>query len=77
MEGTTMTTDRPRNVTKRRAGETRGTQKATTFTPADARRLEAYAAQQDRSVAYLLHRAMVRELDEAGVVDPGEVSSGQ
>lgn len=71
MEAQTMTRPNAKGAKKATVEGSRTEQKATTFTPADARRLELYAAQEDRSVAWLMHRAVIAELDAKGIVDDG------
>ncbi len=73
MEAITMTRENTaRKGAKKAVAEgSRSEQKATTFTPADARRLELYALREDRSVAWLIHRAVLAELDAKGITDDG------
>lgn len=73
MEAPTMTRPNAKQAGAKKTVEegVRGLQKATTFTPADARRLELYGEREDRSVAWLIHRAVIAELDAQGIVDDG------
>ncbi len=66
----TATMPRARRAS-RNPEDVRSEQKVTTFTPGDSRRLELLAAKEDRSTAWLLHKATLKLLEEAGIVDDG------
>lgn len=56
----------------RPGGSDRRTERVNTaFTPADYRRVRLYAEQQEHSVSWVLSRAIICEIDAAGIEDDG------